>query len=96
MTKKESLQLLHEMTGWKLVEEKAHHLPNKITREFTFKDFVAAMKFINRVAKIAEKEGHHPDIAVFYNRVELVLWTHAIKGLSLNDFILAAKINAIR
>lgn len=84
-------ELLRQAPEWELAES-----GKKIRREFTFKDFVAAMKFINRVAKIAEKEGHHPDIAVFYNRVELVLWTHAIKGLSLNDFILAAKINAIR
>lgn len=67
----------------------------KIVREFTFKDFKGAIGFVNKVADIAEEESHHPDIHVFYNRVRLELATHAIGGLSENDFILAAKINAL-
>jgi 4a-hydroxytetrahydrobiopterin dehydratase len=67
----------------------------RISRDFTFKDFKRAMKFVNRVAALAEEEGHHPDIRIHYNRVELVLWTHDIGGLSENDFILAAKIDRI-
>jgi 4a-hydroxytetrahydrobiopterin dehydratase len=51
------------------------------------------MQFVNAVAELAESEGHHPDIYIFWNRVRLELWTHAINGLSENDFILAAKIN---
>lgn len=66
----------------------------KISRTIMFKDFVAAMKFVNRVAKVAEREGHHPDIVIHYNQVTLEAWTHSIGGLSENDFILAAKINA--
>ena len=54
------------------------------------------MAFVNRVAERAEAEGHHPDIHIAWNRVRLELTTHAIKGLSENDFILAAKINALR
>ncbi len=65
----------------------------KIAREFKFKDFKAAMEFINKVAAIAEAEQHHPDIYIFYNLVKLELTTHAIGGLSENDFILAAKID---
>ena len=72
--------------GWVLEQDKF------LTRQFSFRDFVAAMKFVNRVADIAEAEGHHPDIHVSYNKVRLDLWTHAINGLSENDFILAAKI----
>lgn len=53
------------------------------------------MAFVNKVADVAEAEGHHPDIEVFYNVVNLTLWTHAIGGLFDNDFILAAKIDAI-
>ena len=53
------------------------------------------MKFVNFVAEIAEQEGHHPDFCVHYNRVEIELFTHAIKGLSENDFIVAAKIDKI-
>jgi 4a-hydroxytetrahydrobiopterin dehydratase len=53
------------------------------------------MKFVNRVADIAEAEGHHPDIHIHYNRVRFDIWTHAIDGLSENDFILAAKIDSV-
>lgn len=66
-----------------------------ITCERTFRDFVAAMLFVNNVALIAESEGHHPDIEVHYNRVRLSLATHAIGGLSENDFIIAAKIDTL-
>jgi 4a-hydroxytetrahydrobiopterin dehydratase len=67
----------------------------KITREFKFKNFVAAMAFVNKVADIANAEDHHPDIYIFYNLVRFELSTHAIGGLSENDFILAAKINEL-
>ena len=67
---------------------------NKLTADFTFSDFKKAMTFVNKIAEIAEQENHHPDIAVFYNRVTLTIYTHAIKGLSENDFILAAKIES--
>ncbi len=67
----------------------------KIRREFKFKNFKEAMGFVNKVAEIAESEGHHPDIYIFYNKVDLELLTHAIKGLSTNDFIMASKIELI-
>ena len=67
----------------------------KIRHEFEFMDFVQAMAFINNVAEVAENEGHHPDIHVFYNKVVIELWTHAIGGLSENDFIVAAKIEPL-
>jgi len=67
----------------------------KIIKEFKFKDFKEAMTFVNKVAGLAESEGHHPDIYIFYNVVRLELSTHAIGGLSENDFILAAKINKL-
>ncbi len=67
----------------------------KISRTFRFKDFVEAMKFVNKVAELAEEEGHHPNLLINYSRVTLTLWTHAIGGLSENDFILAAKIHAL-
>jgi 4a-hydroxytetrahydrobiopterin dehydratase len=68
---------------------------NVIERTFTFRDFKETMTFVKKVAKIAEQEGHHPDIHIYYNKVRLELTTHKIKGLSENDFILAAKINSI-
>ncbi len=67
----------------------------KIYRAFPFKDFAEAMVFVNKVAGIAEGEGHHPDIYIFYNKVNLELWTHNIGGLSENDFIVAAKVNEV-
>lgn len=68
----------------------------KIRREFVFPDFKGAVSFVNRVADIAEDEGHHPDIHLFYNKLILELYTHAVSGLTENDFIMAAKINKIR
>jgi 4a-hydroxytetrahydrobiopterin dehydratase len=67
----------------------------KIQREFSFKDFTDAMEFVNKVANIAESEGHHPDISIHYNKVMIELWTHAIDGLSENDFIVAGRIEAL-
>jgi 4a-hydroxytetrahydrobiopterin dehydratase len=67
-----------------------------ISRQLKFKDFRQAVSFVNKVAALAEKEGHHPDIAIHsWNRVRLHLSTHAIGGLSQNDFIVASKINRI-
>ena len=67
----------------------------KITRDFKFRDFKEAMVFVNKVAEIAEAEGHHPDIHIFYNQVRLDIWTHAANGLTENDFVLAAKVNLL-
>ena len=77
--------------GWDLVLDE----PSKLTRKLKFKDFIQAMQFVNRVADVAEEEGHHPDFSVSWNRVQLELTTHAIGGLSENDFIMAAKINQV-
>ncbi len=66
-----------------------------ISADFKFKNFKEAMAFVNKVAAIAESEGHHPNIYIDYSKVRLELWTHAIGSLSINDFILASKIDAI-
>ncbi len=76
-------------TPWDVIDGK------KIHHQFVFKDFIEAMTFVNDVADVAEAEGHHPDISIHWNKVDIELWTHAIGGLSENDFILAAKIEAI-
>ena len=76
--------------GWSL-EENA----TRLHRLFEFEDFRAAIGFVNRVADLAESEGHHPDITIHWNKVDLVLWTHKIGGLQENDFILAAKIDRL-
>ncbi len=82
--------LLPEIPGWKAVEDN-----RKLQRQFKLKDFKASMAFINKMADIAEAEQHHPDFFVRYSAVDVTLWTHAIGGLSENDFILAAKIDTI-
>lgn len=86
----EAAKLLNEIPEWVLEDE-----GKAIRREFRFVTFMDAMEFVSQVADIAEMEDHHPDIHIFYNRVRLELTTHAIKGLSENDFIVAAKINAL-
>jgi 4a-hydroxytetrahydrobiopterin dehydratase len=91
MTAAEAGAYLAQVPGWTLVEGE----PAKIARSRKLKDFIEAMAFVNRVAELAEAEGHHPDIAISWNRVTLELFTHAIGGLSENDFIMAAKINEL-
>ncbi|TSC73411.1 MAG: pterin-4a-carbinolamine dehydratase [Parcubacteria group bacterium Gr01-1014_70] len=76
--------------GWRVIEGK------KIEKEFSFADFVRAMAFVDMVADVAEGEGHHPDIHIHYNKVRIELWTHAIGGISENDFIVAAKIEQMK
>ena len=80
---------LEQIPNWKLNGK-------KIEREFVFKEFKEAMKFVNNVADLAEGEGHHPDIHIHWNKVLLELWTHSMNGLSENDFIVAAKINNLK
>jgi 4a-hydroxytetrahydrobiopterin dehydratase len=75
---------------WRVVDE--HHLE----REFTFDDFRQALDFVNEVGALAEEQGHHPDIYLGYGKVKIQLWTHKIDGLHENDFILAAKIDALQ
>ena len=67
----------------------------RLCRQFKFEDFKIAMIFVNKVADLAESEGHHPDIKISWNKVTIELTTHAIKGLSENDFIIAAKIEKL-
>ena len=88
-TKKEAQECLKQVKNWFLKD-------NEIEKEFKFKDFKEALGFINKVGDIAEEEGHHPDINLHsYKKVKIILSTHAIKGLSENDFILAAKIDKL-
>lgn len=89
MTRDEAMDYIAENPDWILDDTST-----KISKEFKFSDFIGAINFVNLVADIAEEEGHHPDIHIFYNKVRLELSTHAIGGLSENDFILAAKIDA--
>lgn len=67
----------------------------RLERVFTVKDFVTALSFTNRVGALAETEGHHPAILTEWGRVTVTLWTHKIHGLHRNDFVTAAKIDAL-
>jgi 4a-hydroxytetrahydrobiopterin dehydratase len=87
---KEIKSYLRKVKNWKAV--KNHH----IEKEFVFKDFKAALSFTNKVGKIAEKEGHHPDIFLSWGKVKIITYTHKINGLHENDFILAAKIDKLK
>lgn len=82
---------LQTLPGWSLTSN-----GQRISREWKTKDFLSAIDFFNRVAKVAEDEQHHPDLHLEgYRKVRIEIWTHAIGGLSENDFILAAKIDQI-
>jgi 4a-hydroxytetrahydrobiopterin dehydratase len=87
--------LLGEVAGWRRVQLEGEKSGARITKRLRFADFVAAMSFLDKMAVIAEAEGHHPDFCVHYNQVDVTLWTHSVGGLSENDFILAAKLDAL-
>jgi len=90
LNKKEVKEFQKQISGdWKVIEN------TKLTKEFSFVNYRHTMEFVNKVADIAENEGHHPVIHVFYGRAVIELWTHSINGLSENDFILASKIDKI-
>jgi len=87
----EAERLLADLKGWRLSDD-----GKRIRREWVAKNFSAAMDFLDDVAELAEDEGHHPDLhLVAFRNVAIELWTHTIGGLSENDFITAAKIDAL-
>ncbi len=88
LSQTEAEELHREIPQWTLGEK-------TIGREFRFKDFRQAMDFVNKVAALANEQDHHPDISIYYNKVQLTLSTHKIGGLSKNDFIVAAKIGLL-
>jgi 4a-hydroxytetrahydrobiopterin dehydratase len=87
----EAKSQLRELKGWQLT-----HDGQRIRKDWKVKDFMAGIEFLNHCADLAEKDQHHPDLHIEgYRNVWVELWTHAIGGLSENDFILAAKINQL-
>jgi len=89
MPEVEENRYLEDVNNWDIKREGIH----KISKQFKFKNFKESMEFVNQVADTAEEEGHHPDIYISWNVVKLILYTHAIEGLSENDFIMASKID---
>jgi 4a-hydroxytetrahydrobiopterin dehydratase len=81
---------LDELPGWALTEG-----ATRLERTFRFRDFAAAMRFVNAMAEVAEREGHHPDFSVRWSRVDVTIWTHDAGGLTDNDLVLAARVGAL-
>ena len=90
LTFTEATTSLSDVPGWELKEE-----ATRLYQSFKLEDFQSALNFVNKVGVIAEEEGHHPDVELGWGYVNILIFTHAINGLHENDFILAAKINAI-
>ena len=88
----ESRELQPQIPDWTIIEREGIR---RLERIFIFKDFAEALAFTNRVGALAESEGHHPAILTEWGRVTVALWTHAIRGLHRNDFIMAAKIDSL-
>lgn len=88
LTDDEARALLGRLDGW------AIEPGPRLAKKWAFRDFAAALAFVNRVGAIAEAEDHHPDVTLGWGRAGIELWTHAAGGLTENDFIVAAKIDA--
>lgn len=83
-------RLLSQVPGYALDAAR-----KRISRSYQFKNYYETMAFVNALAWVAHTEDHHPDLEVFYNRVTVSYWTHAVGGLTLNDFVCAAKVNRL-
>ena len=91
LSRVEAEDLAANVEGWTLDPD-----AKRISRSWTMKNFLAGIDFFNKVAALAEDEGHHPDLHLEgYRNLKIVLWTHAVGGLTENDFIVAAKINQL-
>jgi 4a-hydroxytetrahydrobiopterin dehydratase len=92
VTEAERRELKPQIPEWTLMERDGIE---RLERAFRFTNFAAALEFTNRVGALAEQEGHHPAILTEWGRVAVTLWTHKIRGLHRNDFIMAAKIDSL-
>ncbi len=92
VTEAEIQELKPRIPEWSLVERDGIE---RLERVFRFTNFATALNFTNRVGALAEEEGHHPAILTEWGRVTVTLWTHKIRGLHRNDFIMAAKLDAM-
>lgn len=92
VTEDEMRELRREVPDWQIVERDG--IP-RLERVFKFRDFVSALEFTNRVGALAEEQGHHPAILTEWGKVTVTWWTHAIRGLHRNDFIMAAKTDEV-
>ena len=84
-------ELLKKISTWSISREESH----TISKKYRFKNFAEALAFVNMVGEIAEKERHHPDIEITYNKVWLSLTSHEVGGLTEEDFLVAGAIDAL-
>lgn len=92
LSQNEAQALLKDLSEWQIVE---HDGIMKLSRSFTFRDFASALAYTQRVGEIAEQAGHHPVIVTEWGKATVTWWSHAIKGLHHNDFILAARTDEV-
>jgi len=90
LSKEKINEYMKLLNNWTLFNN--HH----IEKTFKFKNFKTSLKFVNKIGELAEKEGHHPNIDFTWGEATIKLWTHAVHGLSTNDFILASKIDMLK
>ena len=88
----EAKELLQQIPEWSLIEVDGI---KQLQRQYKFKNFVLAMAFANELAEISEAEGHHPGILVEWGKATVTWWSHSIKGLHRNDFVMAAKTDSL-
>lgn len=88
MRPEEIAEYFRSLQGWSVHDD-------RLEKQYRLRDFVAAIRFVNAIAELAENEGHHPDFCVHYATVDVAIWTHKIGGLTESDFILAAKIDEL-
>ncbi|KAJ8761960.1 hypothetical protein K2173_006562 [Erythroxylum novogranatense] len=93
MTEESAMEIMSKVPGWNLVNEDGML---KLNQSWKLKSFIKGLELFQLVGSVAESEGHHPDLhLVGWNNVKIEIWTHAVGGLTENDFILAAKINGL-
>ncbi|HEX5057144.1 MAG TPA: 4a-hydroxytetrahydrobiopterin dehydratase [Gammaproteobacteria bacterium] len=92
-TPQQTKEYMAQLPGWNIIEVDGIKRLQKI---FSFKDFGEALSFTNEVGDIAEEEGHHPAILTEWGKVTVNWWTHKIKGLHANDFVMAAKTDSLK
>ena len=86
-------KLLQDVPGWTVADAEGHL---ELIRSYRFKGFMPGVELVNEIARLAEEEGHHPDLQLSYGVLRVSLWTHVAGGLTDNDFILAAKIDRLQ
>lgn len=91
LSEPDQLTWLEQLDNWQIEVEKVGLPCRHLCKMFCFSDFQQALDFVNRVGQLAEAENHHPELRLSWGKVEVLWWTHAVKGLHLNDFIMAAR-----